>query len=271
VLLGLTSARIANAEEWKPAPSFPVHAGDEGANAPPASVEPPRDAKQDVPVVAYAYSAQGAAPKTVGAFGYGLALAAPEQQAVLGGGATVWGSPIERLTLLADVPRDVSGRFTPSVAVTGRFYGDRGEGLSLAVLGKWKAEGFGVGPHGDEIESELEGGVLMTVSADRFHLDTNLLGGGALGGSGEADAETRVRAGIDVGRSVRLGVDGQFRLRVGGPKYLPNGRIWDFAACLQSIVGNQNLFGAMTFGPSTMGLLTDHVGLVGMLALGGTT
>ena len=38
-----------------------------------------------------------------------------------------------------------------------------------------------------------------------------------------------------------------------------------------TIVGDQHLFGAATFGPSTVGLLTNHIGVVGMLALGGTT
>jgi hypothetical protein len=65
-------------------------------------------------------------------------------------------------------------------------------------------------------------------------------------------------------------LDGQFRLRVAGPKYLPNGRSWDFAAGAQTVVGNQHFFGAFTFGPSTMGVLTRAVGVVGMLALGGT-
>jgi len=268
----ILSTGVALAQEEARAPvSFPTHGADEGSSkhAPPA--ERPRDTRQDVPIVAYAYSAQGAAPKSVGAYGYGLALAAAGQDAVLGGGATVWGSPIDRLTLIGDASRDVSGRFTPSVAAMGRLYGSRGEAFTLGVLGKWKAEGFGVGPHGDEIESELEGGVLATLLAGRFHLDSNVLAGGALGGSGEADVEARIRPGFDLGRLVRLGLDSQFRVRVAGPKYLPNGRIWDFAAGAQTVVGNQSFFGAFTFGPSTTGVLTNDIGVTGMLALGGTT
>jgi hypothetical protein len=263
--------RLALAEEDSRPVSFPTHGADEGSSKPTPRAERPRDTRQDVPIVAHAYSAQGAAPKTVGAYGYGLTLAAAGQDAVLGGGATAWGSPIDRLTLIADASRDASGRFTPSAAAMGRLYGTRGEGFSLAALGKWKAEGFGVGPHGDEIESELEGGVAATVLAGRFHLDSNILAGGALGGSGEADVEGRIRPGFDLGRLVRLGLDGQFRVRVAGPKYLPNGRIWDFAAGAQTVVGNQNFFGAFTFGPSTTGVLTNNIGVTGMLALGGTT
>jgi hypothetical protein len=266
----LGAARTALAEEGTPV-RFPSHDADTGSSkaAPPPAR--PRDARQDLPLVAYTYSAQGAAPKTVGAYGYGLTLAAAGQDATIGGGATVWGSPIDRLTLVGDASSDVSGRFTPSVAAMGRFYGTREEGLSLSALAKWKAGGFGVGPHGDEIESELEGGILMTVLSRGFHLDSNMIAGGALGGSGEADVEGRIRPGFDVGRLVRVGLDGQFRVRVAGPKYLPSGRIWDFAAGAQTVVGNQNFFGAFTFGPSTQGVLTDAIGVTGVLAVGGTT
>lgn len=264
-------ARLALAEESPPPVRFPTQGADAASSKQLPQAERPRDTRQDVPIVAYAYSAQGAAPKTAGAYGYGLTLAAAQQDAVLGGGVTAWGSPVDRLTLIGDASRDVSGRFTPSVAGMWRLYGTRGEGFSLGVLGKWKAEGFGVGPHGDEIESELEGGVLATVLAGRFHLDSNVLAGGALGGSGEADVEGRIRPGFDLGRLVRLGLDAQFRVRVAGPRYLPNGRIWDFAAGAQTVVGNQSFFGAFTFGPSTTGVLTENVGVTGMLALGGTT
>ena len=272
--LGWPSVAVAEDTAFAPEEGrvvrFPTHA-DEGKAQPEVHAELPRDAKHDVPIVAYAYSARGAAAKSVGAYAYGLALASSGQGSTLGGGATVWGSPVDHLTLIADASRDASGRFTPSVAAMGRLLGDREHGFSLGVLGKWKAEGFGVGPHGDEIESELEGGLLLTLAAERFHFDANTLGGGALGGSGEADIETRLRTGYDVGRRIRLGLDGQARLRVSGPKYLPNGRVWDFAAGSQIIVGDQRFFGAFTVGPSTMGVLTDAVGVAGILTLGGTT
>lgn len=227
------------------------------------------DAKGDIPIVAYAYSADGAPAKTVGAYGYGVGLAAKGQDNALGGGVTVWGSPIDRLTLIGDAPSDLDGRFTPSVALVGRILGGRREGYTLGALAKWKAEGFGVGPHGDEVESEIEGGALFSVRNSGFHLHANGLFGGGTGPAGEMDAEARLRLGYDVHRLVWLGVDGQTRVRVAGPKTLPNGRIWDFTAGPQVLVGKSHFFGSFTAGPTTMGLVTDAVGFSAMLSVGG--
>ncbi len=228
-----------------------------------------RDRKGDIPIVAYAYSADGAPAKTVGAYGYGLGLAAKGQDSALGGGVTVWGSPIDRLTLIGDAPSDLSGRFTPSVALIGRILGGAAKGYALGALAKWKAEGFGVGPHGDEIESEIEGGALFSFESAGFHLDANALFGGGTGPAGEMDAEARLRLGYDVHRLVWLGVDGQTRMRVAGPKTLPNGRIWDFAAGPQVLVGVSHFFGALTAGPTTTGLTTDAICVSAMLSVGG--
>jgi hypothetical protein len=228
-----------------------------------------RDRKGDIPIVAYAYAADGAPEKTVGAYGYGLGLAASGQDNALGGGVTVWGSPIDRLTLIGDAPSDLSGRFTPSVALIGRILGGRKAGYALGALAKWKAEGFGVGPHGDEIESEIEGGALFSLEKSKVHLDANGLFGGGTGPAGEMDAEARLRLGYDVHRLVWLGIDGQARIRVAGPKTLPNGRIWDFAAGPQVLVGASHFFGSLTAGPTTMRLVTDAVGFSAMVSLGG--
>jgi hypothetical protein len=270
--LSLSSVCVAQeaAPVEGPARSYPAHAKDEsGAGEDDRSVAK-RDVKGSVPIVAYAYSARGAPAKTVGAYGYGLALDASGQDAVLGGGVTVWGSPVDRLTLIADAPRDISGRFTPSVAVTGRILGKPERGWTFGLLGKWKAEGFGVGPHGDEIESELEGGLLLSLNDDVWHLDLNALGGGGTGPAGEADTEARARFGYDLGRLVRLGLDGQVRFRVAGPKYLPNGRTWDFVAASQLMVGSSNFFGAFTAGPTTMGVQSEAVGGTAVLSFGGS-
>jgi hypothetical protein len=85
------------------------------------------------------------------------------------------------------------------------------------------------------------------------------------------DAEGRLRFGYDLGRLVRLGVDGQTRVRVGGPKYLPNGKIWDFAAGPQVFVGSDAFYGVVTAGPATMGLTSAAVGFSAVLAVGGST
>lgn len=270
-LVGVSWARagLAQTSEANAPLSWPHPEADQATAPAPATPPKQRDAKGEVPIVAYAYDAQGAPAKTFGAYGYGLGLAAAGQDAVLGGGVTAWGAPIDRLTLIADASRDVSGRFTPSVAVAFRVLGSRLEEWALGVLGKWKAEGFGVGPNGDEIESEIEGGVLFTYGASGWHLDTNAMVGGGTGPAGEMDAEGRLRAGYDLSRLVWLGVDGQVRFRLAGPKYLPNGRTWDFASGVQTMVGGPHFFGAFTAGPSTMGVLTDNVGVTALLSAGG--
>jgi hypothetical protein len=85
------------------------------------------------------------------------------------------------------------------------------------------------------------------------------------------DTEGRLRFGYDLGRLARLGIDGQVRVRVGGPKYLPNGRTWDFAAGPQLVIGSGSFYGALTAGPTTEGLLTNAVGFTSVLSFGGTT
>jgi hypothetical protein len=69
--------------------------------------------------------------------------------------------------------------------------------------------------------------------------------------------------------STRL--DGQNRFRLAGPRYLPNGRTWDFAGGPQIVAAAGNLFGSITAGPTTMGLVTSNIGWGVMTSVGGTT
>src|SRR5215510_13859293 len=64
--------------------------------------------RRDPPVVAYAYAAHGAAAKTLGVHAYGLGIVAPGQGGTFGGGGAIWGSPIDRLTLIVDGKRNLS-------------------------------------------------------------------------------------------------------------------------------------------------------------------
>jgi len=70
---------------------------------------------------------------------------------------------------------------------------------------------------------------------------------------------------------VRLGVDSQARVRVSGPVNLPNGRSWDFAAGLQALAYTGNFYGALTAGPTTMGLTSKSVGATALVSVGATT
>ncbi len=229
------------------------------------------DVRAKVPIIQYAYSATGAAPRTAGAQTYGLALVARDQDATLGGGARVWGSLMPRLTLLADAERNLWGNFSPSVAAVAHLLGAPGDGWALGALGKFKVDGFSGGRDGDEIESEIELGVLTSFAHGGWHLDLNAIFGRGTGDEGETDAESRLRFGYDLGRLVRLGVDGQARFRLSGEDQLPNGKTWDFAAGPQLFVGSGAFYGALTAGPATMGLTSESVGFSAALALGGTT
>jgi hypothetical protein len=167
-----------------------------------------RDVRSEIPNYAYAYTAYGATAKTLGVQAYGLGVTAAGQKGILGGGLMVWGSPIDRLTLIGDGQRDVFGNFAPSGAIVVRVLGKNGDGWSLGGLGKFKVEGFGDGkPTGagtppakpGEIESEVELGVLVSYAKPGgVHLDLNAITGMGTGDDGEVDAEGRVRLGYDV-------------------------------------------------------------------------
>lgn len=234
----------------------------------PASTRP-SDVREQIPIVAYTYSANGASAGSVGAALYGQGVAS-RSSTIAGGGATVWGAPFERLTLVADAQRDIFANFAPSAAAIVRLYGKPGRGLSIAALGKFKVDGFGVGPN-HEMESEVEGGLVVSYAQRGFHLDLNAITGFGTGDDGEIDGEGRLRIGQDLGPAVRLGVDGQARYRVSGTTPLPGHRTWDFAAGPQLLVGSRAFFGAITAGPTTMNVFDSTLGWTGVISIGGAT
>jgi hypothetical protein len=267
----LSGAAFAQAPS-EPAPAAAPSSGAGGDVAGAASqATESHDVRREVPIVAYTYSAAGAPAKTYGVQAYGLGLVASGQDAVVGGGGALWGSPVDRLTIIVDGQRNVSRDFAPSAAAIVRLYGNGREGLTIGALGKFKIDGFGKGPGGDEVESELEFGALLSFASAGFHLDGNAIGGRGLGDDGEVDTEGRLRFGYDLGDWVRLGLDNQVRVRVSGPLNLPNGRSWDFASGMQLLGYSGNFFGALTAGPTTMGLVSKNVGYTALLSIGGTT
>src|SRR5437763_1471760 len=97
--------------------SFPTSRGateSQATNAPSDTLW--ANIRQQMPIVAYSYSAGGVPARTIGIQTYGLGLAAPGQDGVVGGGGSVWASPIERLTLVVDGRRTLSREFSPSAA-----------------------------------------------------------------------------------------------------------------------------------------------------------
>jgi hypothetical protein len=238
---------------------------------PATHVAEPRDVRHELPLPAFTYAAAGAPRAAVGAQAFALGLVAPDQRDVLGGGAAVWGAPVARLTLIADAQRNAWGNFSPSAAATFHVLGERRRGWSLGGLTKYKIDGFASGPSHDEIESELELGVLLSLKGRGYSLDYNLIGGRGLGDEGETDAESRLRIGAELGRYVWLGVDGQARLRVSGPRKLPNGRTWDFSAGPQALFGSSGFFAIVSAGPTTAGLTSSSLGFGSLIGIGGTT
>jgi hypothetical protein len=228
------------------------------------------DVRAMVPQVSYTYSAVGAPAKTVGAAFTGFGLGERGQSSVLGGGVTVWGAPIARLTLIGDATRSVYREFAPSLGATFRLLGKPNEGFSLGALGRYKVDGFGRGPSKDEVEGEIEGGLLFGYNRQGVHLDANTIVGFGTTEEGEVDIEARARAGYDVGKYLRVGVDAQSRVRVAGPLVLANGRSWDWVLGPQAMVASGHFFGSFLVGPTTTGTLSPKVGAIVALSFGGT-
>jgi hypothetical protein len=227
-------------------------------------------AHDETPIAAFAYTAHGGSTRNIGVQAYGLGLFATGQDGVVGGGGAVWGSPLDRLTLIVDGQRNLSREFSPSAAAILRLYGDGREGASIGFLGKFKVDGFAAGPSHDEVESEIELGALFSYRQYGWSVDANAIAGAGTGDEGETDAEGRLRLGRAMGSHLRVGLDGQLRARVAGPRYLPNGRTWDFAVGPQIAATFDRWYGSLTVGPATTGLLSSDVGWIAVLSLGGT-
>jgi hypothetical protein len=216
---------------------------------------------EPAPILGYAYSAYVADARTIGARAHTTALL--DRKLEMGGGATVWGSPIDRVLLIADAQRSVEGPFAPSFAGIVRLVG------GLSALAKFKIDGFAEGPEG-EMESELEAGLLFSYARESFHADVNAIAGAGLGDEGEVDSEARARIGLDVTSHVRVGADGQGRFRLAGDRRLPGNRTWDFAAGPQIVVAASPFFAALTSGPCTMST-ASKLGWSSILSLGAAT
>src|SRR5262245_33487393 len=93
-----------------------AYADDEsgGSREPPPRVE--SDARDAAPILAYTYTANGVGRPALGALGYGVGTLESRRSAQIGGGVRAWASPMERLTLVVDAARDITGPFAPSFA-----------------------------------------------------------------------------------------------------------------------------------------------------------
>jgi hypothetical protein len=221
-----------------------------------------RKAVTDAPQIGYAYSAFGSERGAYGAAGLGSVTGGAHSPADGGGGARLWGSPVEGLTVLAGAQKELTGNFAPFATAMFRLLGNRKAGYALAAVGTYKLEGF------DDLGGEVELGMLASVARRGWHGDLNVLGGTGTGESGEVDGEARARFGYDAASWFRIGADGQVRYRVAGDAKLVGGRTWDMIAGPQAIVSLGHFFGAVTGGPTTTAI-AQGVGWTTVVTVGG--
>lgn len=238
---------------------FPVSAlADDRAEAP-TSRDRPTVAHEAAPIHGFTYSAKPAA--ALGAATFGSTVA---RDALFGG--RVFGSPIDRLIVIGEAQRAFDKQFVPSLAAIVRLYG--GDGLVIGALGKAKARGFSGAP---EVEAEAEVGAIVGYHRARIHFDANAIAGSALGDEREIDTEARLRVGYDVLGFLRIGIDGQARVRLVGDQRLPGDRTWDWVVGPQILASYRWFYAAASAGPATFGYAGRGVGFLTSLTIGATT
>ncbi len=223
-----------------------------------------RSAATEVPRVAYTDTAFGVSKSTLGAAGVGEIRNGvnSETHTHVGGGLRIWAAPIERLLLVLDAQRnDETDKFAPAITGQLRLFGSQQEGWALGVLARYKAEGFA------DLGGEVEGGFLGSFNRAGLHLDGNLVAGADFDG-GVSDGEVLARGGYDVLSFLRVGAEGRIRHRLTGKTELPGSRAWDGFGGAQILGFADHYFGAVTGGPSTVGI-SDRVGWAVIASAGG--
>lgn len=232
----------------------------DGALAP-ADVAPA--ALGEAPVVGLTHSARGPSQRGYGAsaFGSGTFAVSGEVQsdAQLGGGLRLWLTPLDGFTLLAEAQRRDNGELAPALAAQIRIWHD--ESWAFAALGRFKSEGFA------EIEGELELGLLGSYDAGGNHLDLDAVVGRGFDES-ETDGELALRVGRELLGSLRAGLEGRVRYRIGGDALLPGGRKWDVFGGPELGASFDHFFTSLLTGPTTVGVVSG-VGWQSLLTFGG--
>jgi hypothetical protein len=221
-------------------------------------------AAAEMPSVAFAWSAFGTTPGVAGAAAF------VERRESFGprggetlGGVRLFGSLVPRLTLFGEVRPSEEGperRFAPSVGLTLRLLGSRDEGAALALMGRYKAEGFA------DLGGEVELGILASWQRGRLHLDGNVVTGRAFE-EDEGDGELLGAAGVDLVSGLRAGLEGRVRRRLAGDVSLPGGRAWDGVAGAVLQGYGHSWIGAVLVGPSNVGT-TQNLGWLAMASIG---
>jgi hypothetical protein len=220
-------------------------------------------AQSETPVVALTHSARGPSAPGYGAsvFGSGtLALSGDvRDESQLGGGIRLWGTPIDRVTLLAEAVRRDNGELAPALTLQICLWND--QSWAFGALGRFKSEGFA------EIEGELELGLLGSYDAAATHVDLNAIIGRGFD-EAETDGELALRVGRDVWSGLRAGIESRVRYRLTGDLALPGGRKWDVVGGPQLSASFDRFFASLLTGPTTVGVVSG-VGWEGLLTFGG--
>jgi hypothetical protein len=161
------------------------------------------------------------------------------------GGMTIFGAPIDRLTLFGTGERRFDGTYAPSAGIIVRLFGSRVEGWALSIGGKYKADGFA------DVGGETELGFFGSYARNGWHADANAVVGAGFEEK-ESDGEARFRLGYEVAPSVRVGIDGQARYRLAGSRTLAGGRRWDAVGGPQVGVSFGPVYSTVTVGPSSV-------------------
>lgn len=254
---GLTSAALAAPGDPTLPPAPPAAAAD--AVVAPAPQE--HDIRQEIPLLAYTTSAFGAPRLTVGGLGYGGVLGASGPAGLrAGGGGRIWGSPVDRLTIILDVSRPLDDKdkaAKPSATVLFRAFGSQAKGYAVSAGMTYRTDGFA------DFGGELEGTLLFSLARGKLHADANVTFGGAVTDEAqEADGEAKLRVGYDVTSWLRVGLDGRFRYRLLGATSLPGNRLGDAVGGPEVIFSYKHFFFSADGGPSTVGVVKGIGGSV---------
>jgi len=217
----------------------------------------------EAPVLGLTHSARGPSQRGYGASAFGsgtFALSGEVQsESQLGGGLRLWATPLDGFILLAEAQRRANGELAPALAAQVRFWHD--ERWAIGALGRFKSEGFA------EIEGELELGLLGSYDASGNHFDLNAVVGRGFD-EAETDGELALRVGRELLGSLRAGVEGRVRYRLGGDVPLPSGRKWDVFGGPELSASFDPFFTSLLTGPSTVGVVSG-VGWQSLLTFGG--
>jgi hypothetical protein len=222
------------------------------------------DIRAEIPLVGLTSSAFGATKRSAGAAGFAGVLgggSAAADSTQLGGGGRLWGSPIDRLTLIVEVNRRFGGEAAPSATAQVRIAGDHARGWAVGASLGYKAEGFA------ELEGEIEGALLLSFEKRGFHVDGNVVVGGGIEEK-EVDGEVKLRLGYDVTKWMRVGADSRFRYRLAGDFSLPGKRAGDFLAGPEIVFGYKYFFAALSGGPATYKIV-EGIGWTATTTIGG--